>query len=354
MKSFIHSGIIKRIISIICCSLLVIFTFTGCEKGETEVTKKTEPEDNSIVIGMAFDSFVIERWQRDRDIFVSTAKELGAEVNVQNANGDVEEQKKQILYFIEQGVDVIVVICIDADTLSDEVAKAKNAGIKVIAYDRIVRDSNVDLYISFDNREVGEQMGQVLIDSGLTQGNNVLMIGGSTADYNVPMLEEGFRQVMEDNDVNILDSTHCEGWRAELATDYMYENEELVAEADAIMCGNDNIATKVVAVLAENRRAGNVLVVGQDADLEACQRIVEGTQLATVYKSVSLLASDAANYAVKLAKGEDLGECVTINDGTYDVPYISLTPEAVTKENMDEVIINRGFHTKEDVYLFNN
>ena len=343
--------IFKRIISYVLSMVCLLFVLNGCDKPETEIIKKTEPEDDTVVIGMAFDSFVIERWQRDRDVFVSTAKELGAEVNVQNANGDIEEQKQQILYFIEQGVDVIVIICIDADTLSDEVAKAKNAGIKVIAYDRIVRDSNVDLYISFDNAEVGQQMGQALVDNGLSQGDNIIMIGGSTTDYNVPMLEDGFKSVMNENGINILDSTHCEGWRAELAADYMYDNEELISQADAIMCGNDNIATNVVSVLAEKRLAGTVLVSGQDADLEACQRIVEGTQVVTVYKPVSMLASDAANYAVMLAKGEDIGEHGMINDGTYDVPYVSLTPIAVTKDNIDDVIINRGFHTREDVYL---
>ena len=91
---------------------------------ESETKDNTENVSDTVNIGMSFDSFVIERWQRDRDVFVSTAKEMGAEVNVQNANGNIEEQKRQILYFIEQNVDVIVIICIDADTLSEEEKKA--------------------------------------------------------------------------------------------------------------------------------------------------------------------------------------------------------------------------------------
>ncbi len=345
------SYIFKRIASVLAILLMLTLVLSACEKKETEEKKTTEPVEDTISIGMAFDSFVIERWQRDRDVFVSTAKEMGAEVNVQNANGDIEEQKKQIQYFIDRKVDVIVIVCIDADSLSEEVQKAKNAGIKVIAYDRIIRNSNIDLYISFDNKTVGKQMGDALIGNGLKEGDNVIMIGGSPVDYNVPELEEGFISVMEENNIMIADSTHCDGWRAELATDYVYANMDKVSEADAIMCGNDNIASRVVSALSEQRLAGKILVTGQDADLEACQRIVEGTQLMTVYKPVDDLAKRAAECAIKLAKGEDTGAEETMNDGKYDVPYISLTPIPVDAGDMDEIIIESGFHTKEDVYL---
>ena len=339
--------------SITCfLSLILIFTsLLGCTTKENDVGVNSEKEEDTINIGMSFDSFVIERWQRDRDVFVSTAKEMGAEVNVQNANGDIEEQKRQIQYFIEQGVDVIVIICIDAETLSEEVKKAKNAGIKVIAYDRIIRDADIDLYISFDNYMVGTQMGETLVASGVGEGSNIIMIGGSLTDYNVPALEEGFVNVMDENGVTISDSIHCDGWKAEIASEYVYSNLDKISDADAIMCGNDNIASKVVSVLSEQRLAGEIPVTGQDADLEACQRIVEGTQLMTIYKPVDLLAKKAAECAIKLAKGEDLGTDKTMNNGNYDVPYISLEPIPVTKDNIDETIINSGFHSKEDVYL---
>ena len=333
----------------ILCLMLVL---TGCGSVDnTNDTVDTE-EEKKIQIGMSFDSFVIERWQRDRDVFVSTAKELGAEVNVQNANGDLEEQKKQIDYFIQKKMDVIVIICIDSDGLKESVEKAKEAGIEVIAYDRLITDADVDLYITFDNTMVGAMMAEALIDNGLI-GGSVLMLGGSPTDSNVAMVEDGFQKVMKRNNVKILDSTHADGWRAELAADYIYEHMDIVSEADAIMCGNDNIASRVVPALAEKRLAGKVLVVGQDADLEACQRIVEGTQVMTVYKPVEKLAQRAAECAVALAKGEKLeGEDVTTMDNDrYIIPYKGLEPISVTEENINEVIINSGFHLKEDVYL---
>ena len=336
----------------ICLFLAMMLLLTSCGEGEGGKNVNSPQKEEKIQIGMSFDSFVIERWQRDRDVFVSMAKELGAEVNVQNANGDIEEQKKQIDYFIQKDMDVIVIICIDSEGLGSSVQKAKDAGIKVIAYDRLIKDAGVDLYISFDNEMVGTMMAQSLIDEGLA-GGNVLMLGGSPQDNNVSLVEGGFKKVMDENDVTVLDSFHADGWRAELAAAYVYDHVDVVSEADAIMCGNDNLASQVVHALAEKRLAGDILVVGQDADLEACQRIVEGTQVMTVYKPVEKLAQRAAECAVMLARGEEItGDDVSIMDnGSYQIPYVGLLPVSVTEKNINDVIINSGFHLKEDVYL---
>ncbi len=123
----------KRII----CILLSVLLLSGCGTGKEndDQQKKVGGKGNPLEIGVTFDSFVIERWERDRDIFVSTAKDLGAEVNVQNANGDVNRQKDQIKYFIEKGVDAIVVVAVDSNALAGEVREAKSRNIPVIAYD---------------------------------------------------------------------------------------------------------------------------------------------------------------------------------------------------------------------------
>jgi len=341
----------KKQIGCLALAVLLLLTAAGC--GTVESGRENEDgEEEKIQIGMSFDSFVIERWQRDRDVFVSVAKELGAEVNVQNANGMAQEQKKQIDYFIQKGMDVIVIIAIDPDSLQDSVKKAKDAGIKVVSYDRLIDNADVDLYISFDNEMVGDMMARALVKEGIA-GGNVVMIGGSPTDNNVPMVEGAFKKVMAENDVTILDSVHADNWRAEAAAAYIYENTAKVAQTDAIMCGNDDLATQAVRALAERRQAGNILVVGQDADLAACQRIVEGTQVMTVYKPVERLATRAAEEAVALARGEEItGDDVTvIESGEYRIPYIGLEPISVNRDNIDEVIIGSGFHLKEDVYL---
>lgn len=335
---------------ILCLLMILLGSTMSCGQSEGREVNPPQIQEDRIQIGMSFDSFVIERWIRERDVFVSVAKELGAEVNVQNANGNLEEQKNQIEYFIEKGLDVIVIVCTDSEGLTEQVKKAREKGIKVIAYDRLITDVELDLYISFDNEMVGNLMAEELVKAGVVE-KSVLMLGGPLTDHNVSLVEGGFRKVMEENSVTILDSVHADSWRAEIAAEYIYNNVELVDKADAIMCGNDNIATQVASALAVTRLAGDKPVVGQDADLEACQRIVEGTQLMTVYKPVEKLARQAAVCAVKLAKGEALEEETgMIESGSYQVPYVRLEPIAVTKENMNEVIIESGFHRKEDVY----
>lgn len=341
----------KKSIIVVLVLLLIFVTVLVCSLDKSNDKKETV-EEKKMQIGMSFDSFVIERWLRDRDIFVSTAKELGAEVNVQNANGDVEEQKKHIDYFIEKEVDAIVIVCADSYGLREQVKKAQDAGIKVIAYDRLIMEADVDLYISFDNSMVGSMMGEAFIQNGV-KDTNVLMLGGSPTDSNVPLVEDAFKKVMEENNNTILDSFHADNWEAELAAQYVYENVDVVAQADAIMCGNDNLASQVVRALAEKRLAGDVLVVGQDADLEACQRIVEGTQLMTVYKPVEKLAQRAAECTVQLVLEDTVaGEDVeSIDDGKFVVPYVAIQPISVSDSNINEVIIDGGFHMKEDVYL---
>ena len=329
--------------------LAMLFTFTGCSSKIAETkTDEVKLSDNP-QIGLSLDSYIIERWERDRDVFVATAKELGADINVQSANGDIELQISQIEYFIEKKVDVIVIVAIDSDKLTDVVNKAKDNGIHVIAYDRLVNNANVDMYISFDNKKVGTMMGEEIASHYKNQ--RVIMICGAPADSNVAMVNEGFEEVMASHNIEIIDKTFCEGWKAELGADYVNKNLDIVSNADAIMCGNDDIATNVIRTLSIYRRAGQIDVVGQDADLAACQHIVEGTQNITVYKPVEKLATKAAQYAVDFAKGKKVTVDNTINDGKYDVPYVALEPISVNRNNIDEIIIDSGFHSKEDVYL---
>src|SRR5574344_2063646 len=136
----------KKIIPCVL-SMLMAVLLTACAAGGSHTSGNVRDTGDSekTQIGVTFDCFIIERWERDRDIFVSTAKDLGADVNVQNANGDVEEQKKQIEYFIKKKMDVIVIIAVDSTSLSDEVKKARDDGIKVIAYERPIKNSDVDL-----------------------------------------------------------------------------------------------------------------------------------------------------------------------------------------------------------------
>ena len=364
------------------CPLLL----SGCMKQTSEQDASEEYKEEAIQIGITFDSFIIERWQRDRDVFVSAAQELGAEVNVQNANGDMKEQIAQIDYFIQKKMDAIVIVMVasedDGSGLTEAVERAQRAGIPVVAYDRLILDANVDLYISFDNVQVGRLMGEHMREH-LEEGGELLQVCGPMADYNVPQVMEGFEEALAGSGLEVMETAYAEGWLGETGaaatSKYLKEHYDV----DGIMCGNDNIAGNAVHALSERRMAGSVCVVGQDADLDACQRIVEGTQCMTVYKPVEKLARRAAELSVALAegekiavagsgtmiltqdpngsgtvsvaeapKGEQTGITVTesIHDGTYQVPYEHLEPVAVTRENMDEVITGK-YHEESDIYL---
>lgn len=338
----------KKPLFLMLAVLLAAVSLAGC--GQTVQENRAESkESDAVQIGISFDSFLIERWQRDRDIFVSKAQELGAEVNVQNANGEVGKQISQIEYFIEKKMDVIVIIAIDGGVLSEVVGKAKKAGIKVIAYDRLILNADVDLYISFDNRKVGALMGEYLREALGGEGN-IICINGSPTDNNVAMVFGEFKETLRGCGITIDKTGYANNWLAEAGFDFV---SEYLAEGnvpDGIMCGNDDIATQVVKALSENRLAGQVYVTGQDADLAACQRIVEGTQYMTVYKPIELLAQRAAEMAVAMAAGETPETEATIDNGTWEVPFEKLEPVAVTKENMNEVIVGK-YHQKNDVYL---
>lgn len=328
----------------------ILLLLAGCGKiGKNQESSELQ-EEEKIQIGMVFDNFVMERWQRDRDIFVSTAKELGAEVNVQNANSSVEEQVELIEYFIKKKVDVIVIVPIDSEPLLASVSKAQEEGIRVISYDRLIVGAQPDLYISFDNKKVGTLMGEAL-SGQLKDFDKVLMICGPMTDNNVIEVEEGFREVMEKRQIEILDVTYADEWKPEHALEYIRQNSELTQKVRGIMCGNDNLAGQAVSALAEQRLAGEILVVGQDADLAACQRIVEGTQYMTVYKPIEKIAVRAAEAAVDLAQGTEISCESYLTEYGKEIPYIKLEPVEVRAENMQEVIIDSGFHLKEDVYL---
>lgn len=338
------------IFGVMIMTVVSVFVIAGCGNALSSGEEKENGSGEKIQIGMIFDNFIMERWQRDRDVFVSTAKELGAEVNVQNANSSVDEQITLMEYFIKKKVDAIVLIPIDSVPLVPYVKKAQDAGIKVISYDRLVVGTVPDLYISFDNKSVGTLMAQML-SSRLASGDKTLMICGPVTDNNVAQVEAGFKEVMLEKNIDILEVYYADEWKAEHAAAYIRQNSRLAGQINGLMCGNDNLAEQAIAALAELRLAGEIYVTGQDADLAACQRIVEGTQYMTVYKPVEKLAARAAQETVKLVRtGETESERFTAADGA-EVPYIRLEPVGVTADNMKEIIIDGGFHLKEDVYL---
>ena len=258
-------GTAGRIVCTLSAVLFTVLAASGCVRMEDAAAGSMEQEEPKVQIGLSFDSFVIERWMRERDVFVSAAKELGAEVNVQNANGDVQDQISQIEYFIRKQVDVIVVVAGDCEALTDVMIKAREAGIKTVSYDRLIQNAGCDLYISFDNTEVGRLMARSLLEN-IPDGGDIFLIQGPLTDHNVTLVREGIDETLAGSSLSVVYESNCAGWVAENAYTYTKEGLKQDRYVKGIICGNDDLASQAFRALSEERLAGKVYVTGQDGE----------------------------------------------------------------------------------------
>ncbi|MGH4117518.1 sugar ABC transporter substrate-binding protein [Clostridium sp.] len=314
--------------------------------------KQVTPLKRKIKIGFSLGTLKEERWVKDRDILMAKAREMDAEIIVQNANNDDQDQLKQVKYLLEQGIDVLIIVPNDYYKSADAVDLAKRQGIPVISYDRLVLDADVDLYITFDNVKVGELMGSALLEK--IKHGNLLIINGAKNDNNTTMIKEGYDKILipyvSGGKINIVGEEWAPNWLKEYAFTVVDKAVQKDTKINAIIAGNDSLAEGAIEALSEHRLTDKVIVIGQDADLGACQRIVEGTQFMTIYKPIEKLAEKAVEMAVKLVERKPLNTSETIYNGKYMVPYYVLEPIAVKKNNIDITIIRDGFHLKDDVY----
>jgi len=305
-------------------------------------------------IGLSMDTLKEERWQKDRDLFVAKCKALGAEVLVQAANSNDALQNSQAENLLTQKVDVLVVVPHNGKSAATIVESAHKAGVPVISYDRLILDSDVDLYISFDNVKVGELQADYLVKR-VPKGNYVL-IGGAPTDNNAKLFRQGQMNVLnplgKKGDIKVVGDQWAADWLPVEALKIM-ENAltKNGNKVDAVVVSNDGTAGGAIQALAEQKLAGKVVVSGQDADLAGCQRIVAGTQSMTVYKPIRRLAEKAAEVAVAMAKKQPMTEkTASVANGKKDVPSILLEPVQVDKSNLDTTVLADGYHKKEDVY----
>lgn len=311
-------------------------------------------ESGKPMIGFSIDALIIERWQRDIDILRTKAEELGFEVEVTNAYESVETQVEQITSLVDEGAVAIFILAHDKDALVDVVQEAKQQGVIVIAYDRLINNAKVDAYVSFDNVLVGELLAQGLYEA--VPKGNLVIINGSPLDNNSMMFNEGYMSVLQPyidlGDLEIVGDVWADDWREDIAYEVVRRLLEEGVEIDGILAANDLLAEGAINALSEYGKVGEVAVVGHDADISACQRIVEDKQLLTVYKPLRNLAEGAVDLVYAMLKEEDVVFEAYINDGTYEVPFVKFDVIAVDKENIDATIIKDFFHSKEDVYRF--
>lgn len=352
-----RNRIVKRIAILIMAAMLAL-PAAGCNpltriKGWG--ARALEKQKSAVLIGLCMDTLQEERWQKDRDMFVARAKELGAQVLVTEAAGDDELQNKQAENLITQGVDVLVVVPHNGVTAASIVDKAHKAGIKVIAYDRLINDSEPDLYISFDGERVGFLQADYLLDRQPT--GNYVWLAGAPTDFNAHLFKKGnaraLKPFIDRGDVKIVFEDWVEDWKPEnarrLTENALTRNRDNV---QAVVAPNDGTAGGIIQALKARNLSGKVLVSGQDADLAACQRVVEGTQSMTVYKPIHALSRAAAEITVAVARGEDISARVNnaVNNNKINVPSVLIPPIQVDRDNMMATVIKDGFHSYDEVY----
>src|SRR6266566_6612431 len=344
---------VTLLLGVVILGLIMGACVSGTQQTNNGARKKKGPNE-PIKIGFSMDTLKEERWQRDKDLVEKHCKEIGAELNVQVANGNDSEQIKQAENMLTQGIDVLIVAPHNGEIAASIVEAAHNQGVPVISYDRLIKNSDVDLYISHQVVKMGEMQAKYLLDHVNKKPANFVVVGGSPTDNNALLLHQGQMNVLKPagdrGDVKIVADQYAKEWQASAALNIV-ENALTQAnnQVDAVVASNDGTARGAIRALEGQNLVGQVLVSGQDADLASLQLIVLGKQTMTVYKPIQPLAYVAVESAIKLARGEKVDTTDTIDNGRKKVPAILLEPVAVDRTNLLSTVVKDGYHTLEEI-----
>ena len=342
----------KLVTRLIPFSLLAAVLFAACVKGPDLGGAGRSAKGGPVRIGFSMDTLKEERWQRDKALVEQRCKEVGAECEIQVANGDDSLQTKQCDNLLTKGVDVLIVAPHNGQIAASIVEAAHRQGVPVISYDRLIRNADVDLYVSHQVVKIGQMQAQYALDN--RKKGNYVLIGGSPTDNNALLLREGQMQVLKPaidrGDIKIISDQFAKEWKAEEA---LRITEDALTKTNndiqAIVASNDGTAGGAISALPP-QLVGKILVTGQDAALDAVQRIVDGKQTMTIYKPITPLAFSAVDSAIKLARGEKIDAPDKVNNGKLEVPSILQQPLVVDKNNVMQTVIKDGYHKMEDVY----
>ena len=310
------------------------------------------------LIGVALPSKTSENWVLAGGLFEDGLKEAGFKGDVQYAGASttVKDQQDQISGMITKGAKVIIIGAADGSQLGTQVKAAHDAGAIVVAYDRLILNTDdVDYYVAYDNFKVGQLQGQALLEGLAAKGDgpyNVELFSGSPDDANAAVFFNGAMDVLQpkidDGTLNVVsgqtavEQTATQGWKAENAQsrmDNLLTANYASTELHGVLSPNDTLAR---AIITSVKAAGKDLpvVTGQDSEVESVKSIVAGEQYSTINKDTRVLVAKAIEIAQTLQKGEKPESSVTADNGNKEVPAIYLEPIVVTKENAKEAYAN--------------
>lgn len=307
-----------------------------------------------VKVGVLMHSLSHERWGRDKLLLAENIEALGGEVLFRIANDNQGRQNNQARELIQAGVDVLVVIPADQNQAADIVRMAHKKDIQVVAYDRLIMNSDLDFYISTSSVRVGELQARYMT-SIVPKGNYGLIIGAKS-DNNALLLFVGqmneLQHHVESGNIRVVYSEYTDSWSSEegyrAMSTMLAENDSLI---DVVIAGSDELAYGVHQALEEANLLGKVRIASQDADLKIVQEIVKGNHTATIYKPLGEMAKKTAEIAIKLAKEEKIRKnYTTVSNGKNLVPSYELEPILVNKDNISSTVVAAGYHRSEEIF----
>lgn len=337
MARRVHRGAVIGLAALICAGTLSACGANDAAEGGDEPT-----------IALLLPEVKTTRYENfDRPLFEAKVKAECSECQVvySNANSREADQRQQIDSAITQGADVIVLDPVDGVAAAASVKDAQESDIPVIAYDRFIEGA--DIYMSFENETVGEMQAQALVDELGDQGN-ILMVNGSPDDANAGQFKAGAHNVIDGSGLTVLNEYDTD-WSPEDAEKFVTDQitAQGVDKIDGIYAANDGTAGGAWSALdrAGVKTADMPPITGQDSELEAIRRIVQGQQMMTIYKSIKVEAEKAAEVAISLAKGED----VAPDTEFQGVDAFIFDPVVVTKDNIADTIVADEFWSVKDI-----
>ncbi|MFF8777958.1 sugar ABC transporter substrate-binding protein [Streptomyces sp. NPDC015140] len=341
---------------------LMTFSLASCGVlGASDSSGEASPtKGNDITVGLLLPEKENTRYEQfDYPFFKAKVGELtndAGNVKYANAEASASKQNEQMQQMIDDEVDVIVLDAVDSQSIGEGVQKAKDAGIPVIAYDRLA-EGPIDAYISFDNELVGEVQGRSLLDAlgGADSSDKIVMMNGSPTDPNAKQFKAGAMSELNGK-VTIAQSFDTKDWKPENAMANMTEAIEKVGKNNiaGVYSANDGMAGGIIKALEDAGVTDLPPITGQDAELAAVQRIVTGEQYMSVYKSYPQEAENAAEMAVARVQGRDIQFDALARDKVDSptdkgIPAQLVPVVALTQGNIDETVIADGFYKVSDI-----
>jgi D-xylose transport system substrate-binding protein len=348
----------RRGILAIAAVVLAVGGMAACGSNKSSSNNSSGSKKTAKIGVILPDSKSSARWETaDRKYLTDAFKAAGVQYTIQNAQGDKSAFQTIADQMITSGVNVLMIVNLDSGTGKAVLDKAKAQGVATIDYDRLTLGGGAKYYVSFDNTKVGELQGQGLVKCLTDKGAQkpvVAELNGSPTDNNATLFKNGYDSVLKPkydsgDYVKGPDQSVPDWDNAQAATIF---EQMLTQKPDikGVLAANDGLGNAVISVLKKQKLNGQVPVTGQDATVQGLQNILLGDQCMTVYKAIKKEADAASGLAISLAKGQSQSVSGKVTDPTtkQDVPSVLLTPVAITKDNVKDVIAD-GFVTAADL-----